>query len=209
MAMNENATHISTNRFGAGHRLLGCAGSLVVLVLLMVSTGCEPAALTIDSADAMPLPAGEGSADFIGRVGESKTVTENDAFHGLLLLADGKDSCENFQQRVETLVKRGMVDSTWTFGANTPLTREKLAYMMYQVGKVDGGVVLALTGPSRRYCLREMQYQGLMGPGSGYVDVTGMEYVAVLGRIDAYLQSGTNTDVNGPSLDSPQAGDDS
>ena len=49
---------------------------------------------------------------------------------------------------------------------------------------------LALTGPSQRYCLRELQYRGLMAPGIWYNDVTGMEYLAILTRADELRQTG-------------------
>ncbi len=62
--------------------------------------------------------------------------------------------------------------------------------MTYQACRIKGGLTLQLTGPSQRYCLKELQYRGLMSPGVAYNTVTGMEYLAVLGRIDEYRQTG-------------------
>ena len=49
---------------------------------------------------------------------------------------------------------------------------------------------LQLTGPSQRYCLRELQYRRIIGPGFILSKVSGMELVAVLARADAIRTTG-------------------
>ena len=67
--------------------------------------------------------------------------------------------------------------------------------MIYTACKIRGGVVLMLTGPSQRYCLRELQYLHMMAGGSFYEKVTGMEFVAVLSRGDIFLRTGELPDI--------------
>ena len=65
-----------------------------------------------------------------------------------------------------------------------------VAYMIHQACRAPRGVVLTLTGPSQRYCLRELQYLGMMSQGFPTTTVTGMEFVAVLTRAEEYRRTG-------------------
>jgi len=164
------------------------ATAIAALAVCAGAVGCSPASLRIEGGDAA-LPAGEGSAAFLDRVASQPTVSENDTLRGLLLL-DGEDKTKTFGQRVEALADRGIIPRRWSYRATRPLTKGRLSYMIYQRCKLRGGVILTLTGPSQRYCLRELQYQGMMSAGSAGAKVTGMELVAVLSRADTYLRTG-------------------
>lgn len=152
---------------------------------------------------AAKLPPGESSPAYLDRVASGKTVSENDAARGILLLLDGQDPAGTFQQRVEALRARGIVDASWDFQADRDLTRGKLAYMIWRACKLPGGVTLTLAGPSQRYCLRELQYRGFMAEGTMFTPVSGMEFLAVLTRADHYLQTGQVPEVLGGTGGAP------
>lgn len=164
-----------------------------VLAAACLTGGCQKG-MQISGGDAK-LPAVDGSPEYIDQTSAETSVSENQAMRGMVLLLDGDDTAGSFDQRVQTLVDRGVASSTWSFDAARPITKGKLAYMVYQACKVRGGVILTLTGPSQRYCLRELQYIGMMGQGSMFLPVTGMELVAALGRADAYRETGEIPDV--------------
>lgn len=172
----------------------GWKAGLWALAGCLLLAGCGAGLLRVAEGDAA-LPADDGSAAFLDRVSTGTTVTENDALRGILLLLDGKDASGDFRQRVNALVERNILSRTWDHRASRPITRGKLAYLVCQACKFPGGVILTLTGPSQRYCLRELQYRELMGSGAFYSQVTGMEFVAVLTRADAYLETGKLPDV--------------
>jgi len=156
--------------------------------LLVTAAGCAtPMQIT---GPETTLPKDDGSPEFLDRLSSAENVTENDALRGVLMLLDGKDESDTFAKRVEALRGREIVSDRWDFDATRPLTRGKLAYMVYQACKLDGGVILTLTGPSQRYCLRELQYRGFMASGVMYTPVSGMEYIAVVTRADTYLETG-------------------
>ena len=94
-----------------------------------------------------------------------------------------------------------IVDSTWDFDANRPVTRGKLAYMLYQALHMKGGVMLTLTGPSQRYCARELAYQGILASDRMTTQISGGEFVAVIGRADAYKQTGEVPEILRTSLE--------
>lgn len=136
------------------------------------------------------LPADEDSAAFLDRMSSQRTVNENDAARGLLMLLDNKDDAPSFQKRIEKLRGRDVVSAHWDYDPDRALTKGKLAYMVYQAAKIPGGVVLMLTGPNRRYCLRELQYRNMMVEGAEFSPVTGLEFVSVLTRADTYIRTG-------------------
>jgi hypothetical protein len=156
------------------HRLICNRVLAVAVVAVLLSVGgCRPAPMGPQRHSPTSLPAGEDSAAFLD-----------------LLLLDGKDDTTSFQQRHDALVERGIVARSWSVYPNRPLTRGRLAYMVYQAMKLPGGLILTLTGPTQRYCLRELEYQKFMAQGNLLIPVTGLEFVAVLTRADAYIRNG-------------------
>ncbi len=143
------------------------------------------------------LPEKEDSAAFLDRISSQPDVSENDAMRGILLLLDGKDIAGAFENRVKILRKKDIIDAGWDYDAKRPITRGKFAYMIYQACGIPGGVTLQLVGPTQRYCLRELQYREVMAEGAMFSPMTGMEYIAVLGRADVYIRTGKIPDKSG------------
>ena len=162
---------------------------ILVLSIAMTLASCQPTGKALKIENGGNKLALLDSAAFLDRVSSQPVVTQADALGGILLLL-GEKRQMTFAEAVETLQKRRIVSSGWRFNPAKPITKGQLAYMAYQLCRMTGGVTLMLTGPSCRYCLKELQYRGIMSPGISYNKVTGMEYVAVLGRIDEYLQTG-------------------
>lgn len=129
------------------------------------------------------------SAAYLDGISSNPTVTEAEAVKGILLvLAEPQKA--TFAETVAVLRERKIVDANWDFQADRPITKGRVAYMAYQACEIKGGLTLQLAGPSQRYCLKELQYRGLISPGVPYNTVTGMEYLAILGRIDEFRQTG-------------------
>ncbi|HHH75560.1 MAG TPA: hypothetical protein ENL03_00880 [Phycisphaerae bacterium] len=132
----------------------------------------------------------EESPGLVDRLSSLETVDENTALRAVLMLVDGKDDCKTFSERIEKLKDRKLVDPKWDFDADKPITRGKLAYMVFTGCGINGGVTLALFGPSQRYCLRELKYKGIIISGDQAGAVSGMETIAILSRADAYMETG-------------------
>ncbi|MDY6913803.1 MAG: hypothetical protein SVT52_05045 [Planctomycetota bacterium] len=169
---------------------------MAVAAVTAGAVGCAASDMKVVAADAV-LPANEDSAAFLDRISSRLTVTENDAMRGVLMLVDGKDTAGSFQQRLESLLARKVISSRWSYDAGRPVTRGKVAYMICQATKIPGGVMMRLTGPNQRYCLRELQYQRLMVAGSTFTPVTGMEFVDAISRADTYIRTGKTPNVLG------------
>ncbi|MCE5278586.1 MAG: hypothetical protein ABFD92_01105 [Planctomycetaceae bacterium] len=168
-------------RFSAGN-------ILAAAVMAAICAGCQTPAPKI--AGPANLPADEDSAAFLDRMSSQAAVSENDAMRGILLVLEGADKHATFTQRADALKARGVVSRQWDLEATRPLTRGRLAFMVCQACDIRGGVIMHLSGPTTRYCLRELQYRSMMGEGVEYNPVTGMEFVAVLNRAEIYRRTG-------------------
>lgn len=164
---------------------------LPVLVAILGIGGCCTFKTSVPAGSMAMMPEQESSADFLDRASEIPVMDMDNALRGMLLLVTGKDDHNDFQARVSDLASEGIVAPDWQLAANQPLTKGRLAYMVYRAcGVKEKGLMLALMGPSLRYCLRELQYRGMMAEGDASMPVTGMEFVGVITRADVYQRTG-------------------
>ncbi len=161
-------------------------------VMTIVLTSCQVATETPKVTGGDVRLSGADSAAYLDGISSNPTVTEAEAMKGILLVLDEKRKM-NFAEAVAALQERKIVASNWDFQADKAITRGRIAYMAYQAFGLKGGLTLWLTGPSQRYCLKELQFRGFMGAGISYNTITGMEYVSILGRIDEFRQTGKVT----------------
>jgi hypothetical protein len=160
----------------------------ITMALAMTLASCQPPAAPVIS-NGQAAVGGADSASYLDELSSRPTVTEAQAVEGIMLLL-GKQQKTTFAEAVKVLVDQEIADPAWGFQADRPVTRGKVAYMIYQACGVKGGLTLTLAGPSRRYCLKELQYRGLMVWGLPANPVTGMEYVAILARADELRETG-------------------
>ena len=160
---------------------------LSVTVLVMTSCQATDNRPQVQGGDVKSAPV--DSATYLDSISSMPTVSEAEALKGILLVLDEPHKA-TFAETVALLQERKIISPNWDFQADRPITKGKVAYMAYQACGLKGGLTLILTGPSQRYCLKELQYRGLLSQGITYNTVTGMEYLAILGRIDEFRQTG-------------------
>jgi hypothetical protein len=150
-------------------------------------SGCGQSQLTVVGETAA-LPAGENSAAFLDRMSSLDTVTQNDALRGMLMLYGG-DKSETFKQRVDLLIDKKILPPNGSYNASSDLSRGQLARMVCNACELSGGLIMRLTGPTERYCLRELQYRQMMTQGSASTKISGMEFASVLTRAEIYKRT--------------------
>jgi len=162
-------------------------GLLAAMMLCCTSCQRPGAAPAVENGDVML--SGADSAEFLDRMSSRATVTEAEALEGIRLVLQKEDKV-SFAKAIDELQADGIVSKQWRFKADGHATKGLVAYMVYKVCNIPGGLTLTVFGPSRRYCLKELQFRGLMGEGLSYNTVTGMEFVSVLTRADEYRETG-------------------
>lgn len=164
-----------------------CMLVLIASTLCSLSVGCTVFDRTVveDSA-VQQFPGNDQDFDFWDSLAKQSVVTNNDALHGLLLLADGKDDCETYECRYQAGMAMGWLDGSW--GDMPPANQSAkvgwVAVAACQILKIKGGLTMRLFGDSPRYCSRELTFMGLLPALSENEALTGLEFTALVDNIE-------------------------
>src|SRR5690242_11017578 len=105
---------------------VSCQWSVVSCLMLLV-LGCRSA----DVSDPVPAELMRSDADsqmeFWHALPEHGAVSNDAAFHAMLLFVDGKDAAENYPERVAELKRRGMIWQRFDGEANEAVQRGTMA----------------------------------------------------------------------------------
>lgn len=145
----------------------------------------------------------DAQVEFWHALPERKAVSHDEAFHALLLFADGDDKSADYAGRVETLKQRKMLPGGFSGGAGEPVRRGTVAVALAQILSIRGGFTMQLFGASPRYAVRELQYAGLFPPSSPQQTFSGAEFLGIIGRAEDYQRA------QGPETLSPDSAGDS
>ena len=165
----------------------GSRGALLAAIL--VAAGCTSVKRTYQPEQ----DHGEMSdVGFIHYLSSLPMVTADEAYHAMLLLADGRDAGGDFEGRAQILQERGVVRSAWNLAPDDALDRGTMAFMLVKILRLKGGVndvVLGSWGPGdRRYALRTAVWRGMVPWGPVYQVVTGGELVTAMTNADKYME---------------------
>src|SRR3954471_21348116 len=116
----------------------------------------------------------------------TRPVTSNDeAFHGLLLYADGEDPAKDYPGRVQVLKQRKMLPAKFDRPAEEAVQRGPLAQAICKALEIKGGLMLRMTH-AQRYSVRELQFLELYPPSGPQQTFSGSEYLGIIGRMEDF-----------------------
>lgn len=156
---------------------------------LLTGAGCQSAHVR------KPLPAAvygsdaDAQMEFWHSLADQKVTTNNAAFHGVLLFLDNADPSADYNARVAALKARHLLPAGFDRAADEAVLRGTLAVTLVQSLHIKGGLMLTAFGPTTRYCLRELEYQGLYPVSSENQTFSGAEFLGVIGKMDDYQKS--------------------
>jgi hypothetical protein len=107
-------------------------------------------------------------------------VTNHDALHGLLLLADREDPFDTYEARVSTAKERGWLTKDWDRPANESARIGDIAQAVCVIADVEGGLTMRLLGPSPRYATRELVYLEVIPDRTEAQSVRGLEFLELM-----------------------------
>jgi hypothetical protein len=162
--------------------LLGALGALCVALTGCTATKPSAQALTPELAGSDP----GAQMDFWHVLPQRRVTSNDEAFHALLLFAEGQDPAADYDGRVQALKSRNMLPDGFDAPAAAPVNRGTFAVAVAEVLDIKGGVTMRLLGPRPRYALRELQYMGLFPPSSPNQVLTGPECLGIIGRAEDY-----------------------
>lgn len=129
---------------------------------------------------------------FQAYLAEADLVTVGEAYRAMLILADGEDPCETFEERRGKLEGRGIAKAAWGLQPENVVDCGSVAYMVCRICRIRGGVNLNLFGRTglgdRRYALREVLYREMIDDTVDYQYMTGSALSALMARADELME---------------------
>ncbi len=193
-------------------RQTAAATALFLGVALL--TGCNsakvPAPLlteTLSGTDA------ESQISFWHGLAERPMVSNDEAFHALMLFMEQNDPPQDYAARVASLQNQGLLPADLDPPADDAIQRGTLAIALARMLRLEGGLALRFLPYSPRYAMRELVYLGLYPPSSEFQTFTGAEFVGVIGKIEDYQNHHPGSlpakqlDTNGLAADHPESMD--
>ena len=156
------------------------AGTLLV-------TGCARTIITNPVSTNYPPEDTTAQLDFWHGLPGQSAVSNDEAFHGILLMFDGADTSMSFENRVAALKDRGWLYKGFDESADVAMQRGTLAYILVRAMDVKGGVMMFVTDRSARYSNLELQRIGVMPPGSDLMVLDGLDYAGTMSKAQDYM----------------------
>ncbi len=158
---------------------------LILIVLIGLIAGCQTAKVAQPLTGRLAGNDPEQQLEFWHTLATRPVTSNDEAFHGLLLYADGRDPANDYAGRVEVLKSRKMLPKKFDRPADEAVERGPLAQAICRMLGIKGGVMLQLTG-AQRYAVRELTYMELYPPSGQNQTFSGSEYLGIIGRIEDY-----------------------
>jgi hypothetical protein len=169
---------------------------LTLTVLVAAAASCQstptttavkntPDIKSADSSASQPKetaqPSKRDSATLAYELATKTWATNDDALSMMVMMIEGQDPYDTFEQRVLALENKGIIGKSWNLQADKPVTKGSIAFMICRATNIQGGVMMHLIS-CRRYAYRELVYRGMMVRGGEFEPMTGPELVGLVGR---------------------------
>ncbi len=124
--------------------------------------------------------------DFWHGLADEPVTTNNDAFHGLIELANETDPNTSYEQRVAWLTEQGLLDEGFDRPGDQAVLRGTVAQILCRILDIRGGLTMHLIGAHPRYATRELVFLEIMQPGTEQQALSGIEFVGTVSRAQDY-----------------------
>lgn len=114
-------------------------------------------------------------------------VSNDEGFHGVLLLFEGVDPTTTYDERVAHLKEIGWLQESFDEPADLAMQRGTLSRLLVEAMEIKGGVMMTITDAAPRYAYKELVYIGVMPDGSELMVVDGLDYLGVVSRAQDYM----------------------
>ncbi len=161
---------------------------LVFAIVAGTSAGCAGPRMSTPPTDPDEL----SDAGFQGYLAEIDLVTTDEAFRAMLILADGEDPSDGFEQRRQALESRGIALAAWNLQPDNVIDAGSVAFMVCRICRISGGIDMHLFGSvglgERRYALKELIYREMVAGAVDYQYMTGAAMFALMRKADALME---------------------
>jgi hypothetical protein len=175
-------------RFESIHFGADLRAGLAFCALAILLAGCQTATVQTPVTGKFSANDSDSQMNFWHELADQSVTSNDDAFHALLLYADSHDNAKNYNERVAAMKSRGVLPESFSEPANQAIERGVLAVAIVKMAGIKGGWVMHVFGPTQRYAVKELEYDGIFPPSSPQQTFSGAEFVGIMGKLDDYQQ---------------------
>ena len=154
---------------------------LIALAAGALAQGCGTARVKQPLTTTLPVNASQ--TEFWHQLYDRPLVSNDEAFHALLMYLDGKHDGRDYAGRVAAMKARGLLPEGFDKPADEAIDKGTLGLALVRVLDLRGGLTMTLLGPSERYAVRTLQHHGVYPASSPNQVLSGEEFVAIIGRV--------------------------
>jgi len=181
--------HMGRHRMNYNQPFLVCLRVTILAVTCWLPlTGCAGPRMTQPEVDPNEL----SEEGFQAYLAEVELVTVDEAYRAMLVLADGEDASQSFEERRQNLESRNIAKAAWNLEPQNVVDAGSVAYMVCRICEIRGGINYNLFGRiglgDRRYALRELIYREMIDNTVDYQYMTGAALSAVMARADELME---------------------
>ncbi len=157
--------------------------ALVTALLAGAVAGCAMERTVLEDSAVDAFGGVESELDFWDELATRRVVTNDDALHGLLLLA-GEDGGADYASRLEAARGRGWISESASPPKNESAAVGMIAVAVCDILDIEGGVTMRLFGHLPRYCTRELVFLEIIPGRTENQSLSGLEFIDLAGRVE-------------------------
>jgi len=157
-----------------------------LFVAAALIAGCQPATVPQPLTNQHAGNDDDAKFAFWNGLPDRPLVSNDEAFHGLLLYKYDKDPANDYASRVQVMKEHKFLPAGFDRPASEAINRAILAYAVTQMLHIEGGLMMHLLGPTPRYALLELQDMGMFPASSENQTFSGIEYVGIISKMQDY-----------------------
>jgi hypothetical protein len=158
---------------------------LAIVAGLVLLGGCAGKRTIAESSAVDAYPGIDNELDFWDELATRRVVTNNDALHGLILLAMDDDPADSYGFRVNAARQWGwMKANKLPPDKNESATVGMIAMAICDILNIEGGLTMSILGASPRYCTRELVFEEILPPRTDRQSMTGLEFIDLVSRVE-------------------------
>jgi hypothetical protein len=177
---------------------------LCIACIAMTMSGCTSARVAHPVTSVAGGNDPDQQIDFWHRLAEAPVTSYDDAFHAILMFADGEDPAPDYPARLKAMQSRGLLSSSFNRPADEAVDRGTVSVALAKALKIRGGVVMSIFGPSPRYATKELEFLEVYPTSSPNQTFSGSEFVSVISRAEEFQKEKQGSQTGGAAYTPPE-----
>ena len=184
------ASRFGASRFGASRLVLLVA---ILLGALLLGAGCARSIMQSAIVAKHGGHSDEAEMDFWGEMAKTRSVTNHDALHAVMLTFHVERTTSDFEVALASAREHGWIAADDALPALETARIGWIAKAICIETGIKGGVTMRLFGARERYAVRELNYRRWINNMTPAQAVSGLQLIALLSEAEDFLIGAPST----------------